>query len=147
MFLICCLIHWVCSWHAAIKSTAATHIERTIRKKSCLNTLLYNSWKHFKIHSQILFYVWSFIAASNFPPMKLSKIPLFPFLFKKFQFSPDFVEFKNPVPPPPSQRKRWDGVGWGVTGRYEKLLNLSKSTSRNLRNGLNVKTDWWSMVM
>ena len=74
----------LCSWYAAlyieyvpvqhalgmlpIKSTAATYTERTWRKKSCLlNNLLYNSWKHFKIHSEILFSVWSFIS-SNFPP-------------------------------------------------------------------------------
>ena len=40
------------SWHPpldmlTIKSTATTYAERTIRKKSCLNDLLYNSWKHF----------------------------------------------------------------------------------------------------
>ena len=79
MFLICCLIHWVCSWHAAlgmlpIKSTAATYTERTRRKKSCLlNNLLYNSWKHFKVHSEILFSAqWKF---QKFPS------PLHPPLF------------------------------------------------------------------
>ena len=30
-----------------IKSTAATYAERTARKKSCLNNLLYKSRKHF----------------------------------------------------------------------------------------------------
>ena len=30
--------------HAATESSAATYTERTVRKKSCLNNLLYNSW-------------------------------------------------------------------------------------------------------
>ena len=108
MFLICCLIHWVCFWHAAlgmlpIKSNAATYAERTIRKKSCLNNLLHNSWKHFQIHSEILFSVWS-SSPAIFPTVKISKILLSPsfsssLAFRKFHFPPDFVEFKNPSPP------------------------------------------------
>lgn len=31
--------------------------------------------------------------------MKISKISLSPLDFEKFEFPPDFAEFKNPVPP------------------------------------------------
>ena len=53
-----------------------------------------------------LVFCWRLIS-SNFPPnenFKNSPFSLFfPLDFEKFQFPPDFVEFKNPVPPP-SQR-------------------------------------------
>ena len=38
MFLTCCI-----GYATNYKSTAATYTERTIRTKSCLNNLLYNS--------------------------------------------------------------------------------------------------------
>ena len=78
--------------HATTESTAATYTERTIRKKSCLNNLFYNSRKHFYIHSEILVSVWSFIS-SNFPPNKNFKNSPFPLFF----FPPWF--WKISVPP------------------------------------------------
>ena len=129
MFLICCLIHWVCSWHVALvtlpnKSTATTYTEWNIRKKSCLNYLLYNWWKHFKIHFEILFSVWSFISSNSPPPMKISKIPLLslfspPLILKNARFC--WVKKSNP---PPSQRVM-GGEPWCN-------LHASKSHSTNL---------------
>ena len=55
----------------------------------------------FKIIVKFCF-VWSFIS-SNFPQWKFQNFSFphfFSFLdFEKFQLPPDFVEFKNPVPP------------------------------------------------
>ena len=50
--------------------------------------------------------------------MKILKIPIFlpfffPLDFAKFQSPPDFVEFKNPVPP----SQGWVGGGGGGEGR------------------------------
>ena len=131
--------------HDATESTAATYTERTIRKKSCLNSLWYNSWKHFKIHSEILFSVSSFIS-SNFPPMKISKFyfpPSFSTLldFEKFQFPQILLSLKIQSPPPPSQR---DGGGscYGIEFNCRKdteplqdsLLFTTKSPGTHLIN-------------
>ena len=76
-----------------IKSTAATYTKRSVRKTCCLNKLLYNWWKYFKINSEILFSVCSLISSSS-PPIenfKNSPFPLFffPLDFEKFQFPAD----------------------------------------------------------
>ena len=40
-------VSFLLNCHAATESTAATYTEKTTRKKSCVNNLLYDSWKHF----------------------------------------------------------------------------------------------------
>ena len=40
---VCVKVSFLLNSHAATENTAATYTERTIRKKSCLNNLLYNS--------------------------------------------------------------------------------------------------------
>ena len=79
-------IYWGCFWHTAlgmlpVKSTAATYTQRTIRKKSCSNNLLYNSRKHF------LNTFWNFVFCLKFhlqqfpPPNENFKNSPFPHLF------------------------------------------------------------------
>ena len=93
-----------------IKSTSA----RTIRKKSCLNDLLIKSENMFKI---ILKFCFLFeVSSPEIPPNENFKNSFFPpFLpsfsipldFENFQIPPNFVQFKNLVPP----LQKGSGVG------------------------------------
>ena len=131
-----------------IKSTAATYTERTIRKKSFLNNLLYNSWKHFQIHSKILFSVWSFIS-NNFPPKKFSKIPLSPSFsssldFEKFQF-PRFYSVQKSSPPLHIQGQRYEHANFSNGGLFWKFLVLFFRRIYALSVGFKMKT-WWKSI-
>ena len=77
-----------------------------------------------------------------FPPIKISKI-LFSLLFffslnfKKFQFPPDFVEFKNPVPPrppllPPPFPHPFTNRGGAAMTLVVKLLNFDFESHWNV---------------
>ena len=57
------------------------------------------------------YFLFEVSSPAIFPPMKISKIP------EMFQFLPDFVEFKNPVPPP-SQ------TGEATMREYRKTLYI-----------------------
>ena len=88
-----------------IKSTTATYTERTIRKKSCLKIYYITHKNIFKFI--LKFYFLFEVSSPAIPPppnenFKNSPFPLFffPPFFGKSQLPPDFIEFKNPVPPP-----------------------------------------------
>ena len=113
-----------------IKSTAATYTERAIKKKSCLNNLTYNSWKHFKIQSEILFSVWNFIS-NNFPRnenLKKSPFPLF--------FSPSPLILKNCSSPRillSSKIQRGEGAA-AMLIWYDILFSKPKFENQHFQN-------------
>ena len=66
--------------------------------------------------------------------MKISKFPspplfLPPLDFEKFQFPPDFVDFKNPVAPPPFIR-----MGHQNNLSFSELLDLGNSVIVHHKN-------------